>query len=242
MTVSMRSRFTPRRASALALLSALVLGACAAPITSVDDRTPRSGTDAATAFDHDFVPPWGLVTERMRLEPLRPAVAELDYNGFMSSIDHLQAALHWGWPTEDFELEQNVGDMERHWAEFGNGEAYAYTVLAPDRSRCIGCVYVNPLDGRPRSANVAYWITADVLDARLDEHLLSELVAWFERDWPLDQALFPTHREYARGFDVARAAGLNDPQGIEAAEGDSESSEQPERVAMYWSREGFGPR
>jgi|GEM_PF-1781890 len=213
----------------VALLAALT--ACAAP-TASDEHAPRSGPDVATPFDHAFVPPWGLVTERMRLEPLRPAVAELDYTGFMSSIEHLQGSLHWGWPTEDFELEQNVGDMERHWAEFGDGVAYAYTVLAPDRSRCIGCVYVNAVEDRPRAARVAYWVTADVLDARLDEHLLGELTAWFERDWPLDEVAFPTHRGYPRGFEVAFAAGLTLPEG--------EDDETGERVSLTWSREDAG--
>ena len=59
------------------------------------------------------------------------------------------------------------------------------------RSRCIGCVYINPSEDDPRTATVSYWVIADVLDSGLDEHLLAELGAWFRKGWPLDSAVFP---------------------------------------------------
>ncbi|QDU83811.1 hypothetical protein Pla163_09120 [Planctomycetes bacterium Pla163] len=186
----------------------------------------------ATPFDPAFEAPWMLATERMRLEPLRPAVAKLDYDGFMSSIPHLQNALRWGsWPSEGFELAQNEKDLQRHWDEFGRGEAFAYTVLTPDRERCIGCVYVNPVEGSPRAAVVNYWVTADTLDADFDTYLLAEVSKWFEERWPLDRAEFPTHREYTRGFEVADRAGLNPPDTLVGDDG-----EELGRPAPYWSR------
>lgn len=188
----------------------------------------RTSHDAnQTAFDPSFTPAWAHTTERMRLEPLRPAVAKLDYDGFMSSIDHLRATLRWGsWPSADFQLEQNEKDLQRHWDEFGTGVAYAYTVLAPDRSRCLGCVYVNPDESDPRAANVAYWVTADMLESGFDRHLVEELVSWFERDWPLDRVVFPTHVENARGVLIAEELGLVAPAG----------EAQAERIAFTWTR------
>lgn len=188
--------------------------------------------ETATPFDPAFAAPWMLATERMRLEPLRPAVAKLDYDGFMSSIAHLQNALRWGtWPSEGFELAQNEKDLQRHWDEFGRGEAFAYTVLTPDRTRCIGCVYVNPVEGAPRSAEVNYWVTADTLDDDFDAYLLAEMAAWFDERWPLDRAEFPTPREYTRGFEVAGRAGLNPPDALVGDDG-----EELDRPVPYWSR------
>jgi RimJ/RimL family protein N-acetyltransferase len=189
--------------------------------------TGTSNVAAQTAFDPAFTPAWAHTTERMRLEPLRPAVAKLDYDGFMSSIDHLRATLRWGnWPSPDFQLEQNEKDLQRHWDEFGTGVAYAYTVLAPDRSRCLGCVYVNPDESDPRAASVAYWVTADMLASGFDRHLVEELLTWFERDWPLDRVVFPTHVANARGVLIAEELGLVAP----AAEGEAE------RLAYTWKR------
>jgi RimJ/RimL family protein N-acetyltransferase len=184
----------------VSILAALALAGCASPSANVT---------APTAFDPAFTPTWEYTTARVRLEPLRPAVAKLDYDAFMSSIDHLRGSLKWGsWPSPDFELAQNEKDLQRHWDEFGTGVAYAYTVLAHDRSRCVGCVYVNPNETDPRAAEVAYWVSADMLDSSLDRHLVQELVAWFERDWPLDRVVFPTHRENERGVLIAKELGL----------------------------------
>lgn len=220
-------------------LFALVLFAsCASTDNRDQTAASRASTEAATPFDTAFVPPWCLVTERMRLEPLRPALVQLDYDAFMSSIDHLRDSLRWeNWPSADYELEQNRVDLQRHWDEFGAAEAYAYTVLTPDRSRCIGCVYINPFADLERRARVAYWVTEDQLESRLDEHLLIELVAWFEREWPLDTVQFPTHLEYQRGFDVAYVAGLSDPGVIPLANGEGDP-----RTSLYWSREVEGAR
>lgn len=177
----------------------------------------RSGRDAAapasapapngSAWSAEFTPPAPLETARVRLEPLAPRHAELDYAALMSSREHLRSTLHWGeWPSADFQLEQNRADLARHWAEFETRRGYAYTVLAPDGSRCVGCVYMNPApDGAMR---LTYWVVEDQLAGELDEHLFRETLAWVGRSWPFRSVEAPVHPDNARGLRIARSLGL----------------------------------
>ena len=171
-------------------------------------------------------PPPGLDTPRAHLEPLDPKHAELDYAALMSSRPHLRSTLHWGdWPRDDFKLEQNRRDLERHAREFASREAFAYTVLAPDRARCLGCVYIDPSrDGA--SARLEFWVIEPDLATDLDEHLLRELLAWIGRDWPFERVEIPMHRENARGIGLARGLGLRE----------SEDPRAPQRRTFVWLR------
>lgn len=189
----------------------LPLVACLASCGTLgsDDDLAPPGVDPWSA---SFEPPRELDTERLHLEPLAPEHTELDFAALMGSREHLRSTLHWGsWPREDFTVEENREDLQRHGDEFEAREAYAYTVLAPDRSRCVGCVYMNPAaDDHPRTISLAYWVIASELENDLDEHLLASVLEWIERDWPFDEVLVPVHAENARGHGIARARGLAD--------------------------------
>lgn len=158
----------------------------------------------------DFDPPTTHTTNRVRFEPLAPKYADIDFEAAMGSREHLQRTLQWGsWPRADFTVEENAKDLERHLTEFENREAYAYTVLTPDRSRCVGCIYLNPADpNAPRTAMLAYWVVEDELVSDLDRHVLDEFFAWVERDWPLDGVMLPLHNNNVRGANVVRDIGL----------------------------------
>jgi RimJ/RimL family protein N-acetyltransferase len=152
----------------------------------------------------EFTPPTTLDTERVHLEPLGPKHAEMDYEAIMSSREHLQKTLHWGdWPAANMTVEDNRSDLERHGKEFENREAYAYTVLTPDRKRCLGCVYMKPLGKRPRAMMLAYWVVADELDSGLDKHLIESVLSWIESDWPLNMVVLPLHTDNTRGVEIA---------------------------------------
>lgn len=200
---------THRLPVALALLAA----ACIAPSAPEDGGVgaPVAGPVAdRDPWSPDFEPPRVLATARVRLEPLAPRHAELDFAALMESREHLRRTLRWGdWPRADFTLEENRGDLERHWREFEDREGYAYTVLAPDRSRCLGCVYlVPPRDGAGRDAMLAYWVSEPALATDLDAHLLGSVLAWIERDWPFERVAIPNHPDNARGARIGAEAGL----------------------------------
>jgi len=163
------------------------------------------------AWSADFDAPTELTTERIRLEPLHPRHTELDHAAFSSCNAYLQKTLQWaGWPEDDMTLEKNRGDLQRHWDEFEAHEAYAYTVLAPDGERCVGCLYINPTDvfGDELQGQIYFWVIESELEGELDRHLLEQVFAWFEAEWPFDKVLVPIRKENEGGLALVRSMGL----------------------------------
>ena len=174
-----------------------------------EPRLPYSPRTRVPVFDASFDAPTSLATTRFQLEPLAPQHAEIDFAALMGSREHLQSSLRWGdWPREDFTVEENREDLQRHWDEFQRHEAYAYTVLSPD-GECIGCVYLVPVPGGAvDDAMLAYWVVESELASSLDAELLRTLVDWFRDRWNLANLILPVHEGYARGLDVADDAGF----------------------------------
>jgi len=180
-----------------------------------------------------FTPPEMLTTERMHLEPLAPRHVELDFAALMGSREHLQRTLHWGdWPRADFTVQENARDLQRHEREFVAREAYAYTVLSPDRTRCLGCVYLEPLPGGgERTVGLAYWVIESELAAQLDRHLLENLLPWFAERWPFDEVVLLNHLDNERGAELADSLGFaRDDQSLPEV-----SRQQPETQLFVWT-------
>ena len=118
---------------------------------------------------------------------LRASDARADYEAVMASADRLRAGSPHGWPRPGFTLEENLADLERHEAEFRDRQAFAYTVLAPDGSSVLGCVYINPPedpspDGKP-VADVYLWVR-DEHHPALTRELYEAVAAWLRSSWP----------------------------------------------------------
>ena len=127
----------------------------------------------------------------------------------MSSREHLQRTLHWGsWPRPDTTVEENRDDLARHEREFVAREAYAYTVLAPGGTACLGCVYLDPVEGDPSAVRLAYWVTEAGVQSGLDEHLFAAVLEWLHESWPFVVVVADLHVENARGITLAEHAGL----------------------------------
>jgi RimJ/RimL family protein N-acetyltransferase len=105
-------------------------------------------------------------------------------------------------------VEQNRRDLERHWDEFETHKGYAYTVLRPDGSKCLGCVYISPVKDNPDAAELAYWVIESELATDFDKHLLATLLDWFRATWPLDSVVLSHHQDNKRGIAIAEAQGL----------------------------------
>ena len=158
-----------------------------------------------------FTPPQVLNTDSVHLEPLSPVHSELDFAALMSSRVHLNRTLRWGdWPRPDFTVEENRRDLQRHWDEFNRREAYAYTVLTPDKGKCIGCVYMMPWDndGGQSGMSLRYWVIEEELAADLDKHLLDSVLKWVNQAWPFESVLVVMRQENQRGIRVASELGL----------------------------------
>jgi hypothetical protein len=140
----------------------------------------------------DFDPPAGIELPGMRLEPLGPEHNERDHAAWSSSMDHINAtpgfrasdtdaAADDSWPRP-MTLEENLGDLERHAADFVARRGFTYTVLDPDTDDVIGCLYIYPAKDDEHDARVASWVR--VSHAELDAPLWRGVSEWLARDWP----------------------------------------------------------
>ena len=116
--------------------------------------------------------PATLLTDAFLLEPLTPVHTALDHAALMESKQFLRRWSGSPWPADDFSLADNRADLAEHDEEHRRRVAFTYTVLAPDRSRCLGCVYIKPLaalaGGLPLTvgvdeATVRWWVTTPLL-------------------------------------------------------------------------------
>lgn len=144
---------------------------------------------------HDFVIPLALDTPYFHLRPLTPEVVDLDYDALMSSIELLNAMFGRRWPHPAFTLEENLQDLIEHWEEFQRREAFAYTVLSPDETTCLGCVYINPPRGQPTDARVHMWVRQSAHDRGLDPVLFQTVRDWLAADWPFARVMYPGRDE-----------------------------------------------
>ena len=67
-----------------------------------------------------------------------------DYEAVMASQEHLRRWSGSEWPEDTFSLEDNERDLAEHIADAARGEAYGYTVFAPNGERVLGSLYLNP--------------------------------------------------------------------------------------------------
>jgi len=132
----------------------------------------------------DFVVPRSLVTGAFWLEPLGPEHNEDDYRAWTSSIPHIRATPGFEgekWPRE-MSLAENLGDLQRHAADFAARSGFTYTVRASGSDEIIGCVYIYPLASGGSEADVRSWVSAD--RAALDVSLYEAVSAWLRSAWP----------------------------------------------------------
>lgn len=133
-------------------------------------------------------------------------MVELDYAALMGSRVRLREELQWGpWPSDELTLDENHTALERHQAEFGRREAYAYTVLDEPGTCCVGCIYIEQWRGE---AQLAFWVIDEQLEHELESHLLSTVLAWVRERWPFSRLLVPLRPHNTRGIAIAEALGF----------------------------------
>ena len=144
----------------------------------------------------DFDVPRSLAGEGFRLEPLGPEHNEDDYRAWTSSISHVRATPGFqgrSWPVPDMTLAENLGDLERHAADFAGRSGFTYTVRAAGSDEVIGCVYIYPVasDASVASgADVRSWVSAD--HAALDVVLYEAVSEWLRSAWPFTRVSYAT--------------------------------------------------
>ena len=157
------------------------------------------------------------------LRPLSARHNSLDYDAVMASQQRLRVSSTNGWPREGFTLEENLADLIEHEREFMEGRAFVYTVLTPEESRCLGCVYIYPRERVLRSrgagaeasalvgddeAEVRFWVRTERLADDMDRRLLAALRAWLREAFAFASVRYGVLAREERQVALLRAAGL----------------------------------
>jgi hypothetical protein len=128
------------------------------------------------------------------------------------------------WPADDFTVEDNRADLQRMEERHVAGVAFGYTVLSPDETRCLGCVYVFAPDARFLAvsdvaavdggrwdridAAVYFWVRTSTTADELDRSLLSCLRRWFRDDWGFEDVVFVTSELFTQQVQLIESTDL----------------------------------
>lgn len=139
----------------------------------------------------DYRVPETLETREFRLRMLTVNDVVKDYDAVMSSVDHCQSIWPGGtWPV-GLTLEQNLIDLGWHQKEFQRRRSFAYTVVRPDESRVLGCVYILPTRKPGYDAEVYLWARQSELAGGLEDRLLAAVSDWLASLWPFECVGYP---------------------------------------------------
>lgn len=137
----------------------------------------------------DFGIPESLKTEHFLIRKLTFGDVKLDYEAVMSSIDIIKRTRGGSWPTKDLTFEDDQIDLGWHQREFEYKSSFAFTVMNPEETECLGCVYFYPTGFRkeaPKDSDVdiSFWVTQKAYDMGLYPELYKVLKDWLAKDWP----------------------------------------------------------
>jgi hypothetical protein len=128
----------------------------------------------------DYDVPLGLEHERFRLRMLSIDDVVKDFDAICDRVDKHGQAQPPFVPT----VAENLVDLGWHQKEFELRRSFAYTVVAPDESQVLGCVYLNPSE--THDARVNMWVRKTAWQDGLDPVLESAVRAWLDREWPFE--------------------------------------------------------
>jgi hypothetical protein len=158
------------------------------------------------------------------LRPIVAGDAERDHAAVMETREHLRLWEQSTWPADDFTVEGNredlVGLEERHAAH----RAFTFTVVDPDDTECLGCVYVFPTSAKflatsavtpvgdeawdDVEAVVYFWARLSRMETGMDERLLAALRRWFADEWGLERTVYVTNEQFTQQVDLIRRTDL----------------------------------
>jgi hypothetical protein len=174
-------------------------------------------------YPPDAPVPETLQTDELLLRMLSAAHNPLDYDAVMASQTQLLARTDGRWPVEGFALADNLRDLQQHEADFLARTSFTYTVLTLDQTRCLGCVYIDPLEPMltklPAPAEVLarvpddaavvhFWVRSERLADELDRRLLTALLSWFREAWAFQLVTHLATDAEPRQLAILREAGL----------------------------------
>lgn len=174
--------------------------------------------------NEEFTVPDGLESGQFLIRPLRTTDVKLDYDAVMETREFLRKWEQSTWPEDDFTLEDNFKDLDRHEKEHINRESFTFTVMNPDETECLGCIYIFPLTARWLSeaettsvgetkwedyeAVVLFWIRQSRLAEGMEQMLLETLRPWFEQAWSFNGLLYMTNALLDQQIALFEQAGM----------------------------------
>lgn len=178
-----------------------------------------------TFHDQGVTAPVGFRTEHLIVRPIELDDVALDYEAVMSSRQSLRIWEQSTWPEDDFTVEDNRADLVKMVERHADGYAFGYTVMPPDESQCLGCIYVfatdaNWLEGADVTslvdaahwsdvdAVVSFWVRESRVVDGLDRELVEQMRMWFSDAWNLERAVFLTAEGFAQQVAMLDASGL----------------------------------
>jgi hypothetical protein len=139
-----------------------------------------------------FTPPAEHAWGAYKMTPLGPGLERLDYEAYMSSIEHLRSTFGSGrWPHEKITMEDALKDVQGEQERFRARKAFTYAVLTKDGTRELGCVYIRPSAKRGYDAQVVMWVTKEQFDKGFDAALFAEVKRWLAAQWPFQSVAYP---------------------------------------------------
>ncbi len=154
-----------------------------------------AGCGSSGLVPADFEVPAGFETAEFRVRPITAEDAEKDYEAVMESVDLIHSALLTdGWPGDGFTLDENRKQLAQKERQFARRRRFTFTVVSPDESRVLGCVYINKGIGGPDAA-VFMWVRQSSHDEGLDPVLETAVRDWMEQEWPFEWVVYPGRTE-----------------------------------------------
>jgi RimJ/RimL family protein N-acetyltransferase len=93
-------------------------------------------------------------------------------------------------PWSDTSFLENLADLGWHEVEFKTHRSFAYTVVRPDESEVIGCLYFYPPERDDHDVDVKMWVTRKAWEEGLDAELERTVREWVAREWPFQRPLW----------------------------------------------------
>ena len=132
----------------------------------------------------DFEVPAGVEHERFRLRMLSVDDVVKDFDAICDRVDHEGNRKPPFVPT----VAKNLVDLGWHQKEFELRRSFAYTVVVPDESEVIGCVYLYPSE--THDARVRMWVRRSAYEAGLDPVLEAAVREWVATRWPFERVTY----------------------------------------------------
>jgi hypothetical protein len=193
----------------LAMAGYLASAQTASETQNAPQVTKAAPKPAPPLVPADFNVPTLVETGDFKVVPLGPELVKIDFDAYMSSIEHLQKTFtrSTDWPHKGISDADAMRDMETEQARFRKRTSFAYAVISKDGRRERGCVYVYPSPVAGYDAEVRLWVTKAEYDTGFDAKLFAWVTNWMRRDWPFAKIAYPGRAIAWEKWDAAVAAG-----------------------------------